>query len=215
VCFLLKIINNFKYGIYNTCINRDWSCCCLWIQSFCPFTAPKCVVFVPLLLLSVFSHTGYMTPSEDFVWVGSVPALICFAVATLLEVGAYYIPWLDNLFDTIATPLAAIAGIFTSLAVISDLDPMLKWSTAVILGGGSASLFQILTVKARAVSSTITAGFGNFIVSTFELIVSSVISLLAILAPVIAIITLIGLIILLIVYINKRIKNRPQKSYGT
>lgn len=168
-------------------------------------------VFVPLLLLSVFSHTGYMTPSEDFVWVGSVPALVCFSVATLLEVGAYYIPWLDNLFDTIATPLAAIAGIFTSLAVISDLDPMLKWSTAVILGGGSASLFQVLTVKARAVSSTITAGFGNFIVSTVELFISIVVSLLSIIAPVIAITTLIGLIIILIYYIRKHIKQRRNK----
>ncbi|HCA43266.1 MAG TPA: DUF4126 domain-containing protein [Bacteroidetes bacterium] len=168
-------------------------------------------VFVPLLLLSVFSHTGYMTPSEDFVWVGTVPALICFSVATLLEVGAYYIPWLDNLFDSIATPLAAIAGIFTSLAVISDLDPMLKWSTAVILGGGSASLFQILTVKARAVSSTITAGFGNFIVSTVELFISIVVSLLSIIAPVIAITTLIGLIIILIYYIRKHIKQRRNK----
>lgn len=168
-------------------------------------------VFVPLLLLSVFSHTGYMTPSEDFVWVGTVPALVCFSVATLLEVGAYYIPWLDNLFDSIATPLAAIAGIFTSLAVISDLDPMLKWSTAVILGGGSASLFQILTVKARAVSSTITAGFGNFIVSTVELFISIVVSLLSIIAPVIAITTLIGLIIILIYYIRKHIKQRRNK----
>ena len=168
-------------------------------------------VFVPLLLLSVFSHTGYMTSSEDFVWVGTVPALICFSVATLLEVGAYYIPWLDNLFDSIATPLAAIAGIFTSLAVISDLDPMLKWSTAVILGGGSASLFQILTVKARAVSSTITAGFGNFIVSTVELFISIVVSLLSIIAPVIAITTLIGLIIILIYYIRKHIKQRRNK----
>lgn len=168
-------------------------------------------VFVPLLLLSVFSHTGYMTPSEDFVWVGTVPALVCFSVATLLEVGAYYIPWLDNLFDSIATPLAAIAGIFTSLAVISDLDPMLKWSTAVILGGGSASLFQILTVKARAVSSTITAGFGNFIVSTVELFISIVVSLLSIIAPVIAITTLVGLIIILIYYIRKHIKQRRNK----
>lgn len=168
-------------------------------------------VFVPLLLLSVFSHTGYMTPSEDFVWVGTVPALVCFSVATLLEVGAYYIPWLDNLFDSITTPLAAIAGIFTSLAVISDLDPMLKWSTAVILGGGSASLFQILTVKARAVSSTITAGFGNFIVSTVELFISIVVSLLSIIAPVIAITTLIGLIIILIYYIRKHIKQRRNK----
>ena len=37
---------------------------------------------------------------------------------TLLEIAAYYIPWVDNLLDTIATPAAIVAG---SLLIIDCL----------------------------------------------------------------------------------------------
>jgi len=77
-------------------------------------------VFVPLLVVSVASHTGHLHLSSGFEWMGSDAALIAFAVATVLEVAAYYIPWLDNLLDTVASPAAVIAGTLVTASLIAD-----------------------------------------------------------------------------------------------
>ena len=63
-------------------------------------------VFVPLLGMSIAAMAGHLELASGFEWIGSWPALICLAVATVLEIAGYYIPWLDNLLDTIATPAA-------------------------------------------------------------------------------------------------------------
>jgi hypothetical protein len=62
------------------------------------------------------------------------------SVAALAEVLAYYAPGVDNLLDSLATPAALIAGTVVSVAVMTDLPPMVKWTAAVIAGGGVAGL---------------------------------------------------------------------------
>ena len=63
-------------------------------------------VFVPLLVMSVASLSGHLTLAPGFQWIGSYPALVTFSVATFAEIAGYYIPWVDHLLDTIATPAA-------------------------------------------------------------------------------------------------------------
>src|SRR2546425_12995559 len=84
-------------------------------------------VFVPLLVMSIASLSGHLTLAHGFEWIGTYPALITFSVATCLEIGGYYIPWVDNLLDTIASPAAVIAGTVVMAALVSDLSPLLKW----------------------------------------------------------------------------------------
>src|ERR1051325_11800845 len=67
-------------------------------------------VFVPLLVMSIASLSGHLTLAHGFEWIGSYQALVAFAVATCVEIAGYYIPWVDNLLDTIATPAAIIPG---------------------------------------------------------------------------------------------------------
>ena len=80
-------------------------CLGLGLSAACGFR-----VFVPLLGLSVAAMADYVHPSAGWEWVGTWPALTCLATATLLEIGAYYVPWIDNALDSIATPAAYIAG---------------------------------------------------------------------------------------------------------
>ena len=75
-------------------------------------------VFVPLLLVSIAGRAEMLTLHEDWQWIGSLPALIGFSVATALEIAGYYVPVVDNLLDTIATPAAAVAGAVVALAVV-------------------------------------------------------------------------------------------------
>ena len=149
-------------------------------------------VFVPLLILSVAARQGYVPLSSGWEWMGSNGALVAFASATVVEVLAYYIPWLDHALDTIATPSAVVAGMVTSASVLGDLPPLLKWTAVVIGGGGAAALVQGSTVALRTGSGMTTAGLANPVIATVELVGSTAVSILAIALPLLAI----GLVLL-------------------
>ena len=155
-------------------------------------------VFVPLLVMSIAAKAGCpgLSLSPDFEWIASWPALIAFAVATALEIGAYYIPWLDNVLDTAATPVAIVAGVIVSAACVTDINPMLKWALAVVVGGGAAGIVQVLTATARAASTAATGGLANAVVATAENISASAISILAVLAPVVAMVCAVAGVVL-------------------
>jgi hypothetical protein len=154
-------------------------------------------VFVPLLGLSIASLAGHLELSSGFDWVGTWPALACLATATVLEIGAYYIPWLDNLLDSIATPAAVVAGTMVTASVVTDMSPMMKWSLALIAGGGTAGLIQSATVALRGTSSMATAGAGNWVVATGEWIASVVGTILSILLPVLGLLLAVVLALML------------------
>ena len=128
---------------------------------------------------------------------GETTALWTFGVATVLEIGAYYIPWLDNLLDTVATPTAVVAGAVVTASVVTDVDPAMKWMLAVIAGGGVAGAVQTATVGGRILSSVTTVGFGNPLVATIELFGSFFLSILALLMPLLAAVFVLFLLMLL------------------
>jgi hypothetical protein len=143
-------------------------------------------IFVPFLVASIAAITGYLPLSPSFEWIGTYPALIVFGAATIIEIAAYYIPWLDNLLDSIATPAAFIAGAILMVAVVSGLPPLVKWALAIIAGSGAAGIVQTGTTLTRAASTTTTGGIANPVVSTVEAGSSFGLSILAILIPVFA-----------------------------
>ena len=143
-------------------------------------------VFVPLLVMSVASLTGQMTLSPEFEWIGTYPALAAFAIATVFEIGAYYIPWVDNLLDAVAIPAATVAGTIVMASAVSEMSPFLKWALAVIVGGGVAGTIQGFTTITRIASTAATGGLGNPVVSTVEAGGSLLMSVLAIAVPVLA-----------------------------
>lgn len=165
-------------------------------------------IFVPLLVLSAASYSGHLTLSGSFDWIASTPALISLIVATVLEIGAYYIPWLDNLLDTVASPAAVVAGVVASASVITGMDPYLKWTLAVIAGGGIAGAVQLITTGTRGASLVTTAGFGNPFVSSAETGGSIVLSVLAVVAPLLAV----GLVVLFMVFVSSRLMGRRQTA---
>ena len=128
-------------------------------------------------------------------WVGTDLAVIALATAAAIEILAYYIPWLDNALDTIATPVAVTAGVIATAAVTPSLPPLLRWALAVIAGGAAAGAIQASTVLLRLKSSAFTGGLANPIVATGELAGSLVMSLLALIVPVVALVIVAGLVV--------------------
>jgi hypothetical protein len=155
-------------------------------------------VFVPLLILG-FAARGQVVPlASGFEWLGSTPALVALGSATLLEVLAYYVPWFDNLLDTLSTPAAMVAGAVMTASVLGDLPPWLQWGVAIVGGSGAAGVVAGSTSLVRLKSTAFTGGAANVVVSTLELFGSVVTSLLAVVLPVLALITV--AVILFIVY---------------
>jgi hypothetical protein len=140
-------------------------------------------VFVPLLGMSLAAHNGYVTLSPGFAWLGSQEALIAFGTATVVEIAAYHIPWVDNTLDALMTPLSVVAGTLLTASLLGDLSPLFKWSLAIIAGGGVSAIVQGGTVALRAGSTSATGGLANVVVSTIELIGSIIVTILAILLP--------------------------------
>jgi hypothetical protein len=167
-------------------------------------------VFVPLLVASIATKMGILQLGDGFQWMGSTPAIIAFAAATLFEIGGYYIPFVDNVLDTITTPASVIAGtLLTASAILPDIDPMLKWGLGIVVGGGSAGVIQAGTTLTRATSTATTAGTANPIVATVEHIFSIVGSILSLVIPFIiaGIVCVVMLVFLFFVirYFKKRI----------
>ncbi|NJN83376.1 MAG: DUF4126 domain-containing protein [Caldilineaceae bacterium] len=155
-------------------------------------------IFVPFLVMSVAALSGNLELSSGFEWIGSYPALLALAIATALEIAAYYVPWMDNTLDAIATPAAIVAGTIATASVVTDMSPFLTWTLAVIAGGGIAGVIQSGTVLLRATSSATTMGVGNFAVASSELAGSVSASIAAFVMPV-ATVFLVGVLLVLCV----------------
>ena len=143
-------------------------------------------IFFPLLALNLASMFGYIGLAPGFEWIAGIQVTIAFGLATILEIVAYYVPWLDNIMDSIASPISVIAGTIVTASLITDIPPALKWTISIIAGGGIAGLLQGATVALRAKSSLFTGGIGNVLVASFELAASLVVSILSIVVPVLA-----------------------------
>ena len=163
-------------------------------------------VFIPPLVMCIAAKAGHVSFGAGFVWMESNVALVAFSIAAILEIGAYYIPWLDNALDTIAAPAAVVAGTMTTAAMLGDISPWMKWSLAAIAGGGAAGAVQVTTTVARGASSVLTGGLGNWVVSTGEGIGAAITAILAIVVP---ILVFIGFLI----FVGYVISKNPLKMY--
>lgn len=158
-------------------------------------------VFVPLLALSLAAQGGWVELSPSFAWLATTPAAVALATATALEIAAYYVPFFDNMLDTLAAPLAVLAGIVASASVLTELPPWVQYTVAILGAGSTAGVVHASTSLLRLKSSAATAGFGNPVLATLELIVSIVMALLALVAPLLAL----AAVVLIVVMVAKRV----------
>lgn len=169
-------------------------------------------VFLPLCALSLAGWMGWVELSEGFVWLGSWQALVMLSVAAVVEVAAYYLPGIDNALDAIATPVAVGAGTLATAAVITDLPPMVKWTMAVIAGGGMAGLTQGVTSLLRVKSTAVTGGLANPVLATGELGGAALISIVALAAPLLALGAVMVIAWLAIRWLRRRLRGAEPKG---
>ncbi len=166
-------------------------------------------VFLPLFVLSLAAYFNVWELNESWLWIGGTTAVITLGIATMVEIGAYYIPIIDNVLDTIAIPLATIAGVAVMVATVADLSPVITWALAIIAGGGTAAAIKSSASATRLGSTVSTAGIGNPIVSTIETGTAIIMSVVSVFLPILAII-----LVIFIFYIFFKLykKLKPSKS---
>jgi hypothetical protein len=142
-------------------------------------------IFVPMLVAGLASKFHIFLFSENFAWLSGTPVLIALGAATIAEIAAYYVPFIDNILDAIAAPLAIIAGTLLATSVIPAGNEWMKWIIGIIAGGGGAGLISSGTGLLRLFSSKATLGTGNTVVATGENTAAVGGSVLAFLAPIV------------------------------
>ena len=172
-------------------------------------------LFVPLLGLSLAYTLDWMEPSAAFHWLDSWIAVNALGVATIVEIGAFYVPWLDHLLDVAVAPLSVVAGTLLMASSLGESSPALQWGLSIVAGGGVAAAVQAGTTATRGVSGVTTAGLANPLVSTFELLASVAMTLLALLVPVLALALFAVLVVLLYRIWSKRQRSKAAQVLAT
>lgn len=160
-------------------------------------------VFLPMFAVSLASYFHWIPMNENFEWLAGLPALITTGIATVVEILAYYIPFVDHLLDTVSVPMATVAGSVLFASQFADLGTFPQWALALIAGGGTAATISSGFAGIRAASTATTGGLGNSVVGTTETAGAGVMTILAMVAPIIAAVLAITLLILVIVYGRK------------
>jgi hypothetical protein len=166
-------------------------------------------VFLPLLVASLASYFKWMPEgiSSNISWMGTLPAVLTFATASVIEIIAYYIPIVDNFLDAIATPLAVAAGTLLTGNFLQVDNEMLRWGLGLIVGGGAAGTVQAGTAFTRLLSTKTTLTTGNGLLATGENTLAFTGSIFAIAVPVIA--GVLAVVILgIMIYFIKRSRAR-------
>jgi uncharacterized membrane protein len=92
-------------------------------------------------------------------------------------------------------------------APLWDMPPILKWTAAVIAGGGAAGLTHGVTSLLRAKSTVTTGGLANPVVATTELGGALGLSLLALVLPVVALVVVV-MMTLAVYWMLRRLSGR-------
>lgn len=169
-------------------------------------------VFLPVLALGLASRLGLLELGEDFAWLASDPVLVVVGIAALLEAGAYYIPVVDNLLDTLATPAAIGGGTVIVASLLPEMNGLLQWGTAALLGGGAAGIVQGTTVLARGVSTASTGGLANPLIATAETGGSLLTIAFALLIPLVFGVLMILALVWLLIRLVRLLRNRRRSA---
>ena len=170
-------------------------------------------VFLPPFLMAVWLRLGFLDVNiegSEFEAFSSDVSILLLGVASLSEIMAYKISWMDNMLDSLATPMAGLAGIYVVAVSLEGADPSVQWALAIIAGGGASLSIQSATVAGRGLSSMFTLGLANPFFSLIEDIASVLLIFIALLAPLAA---LFASLILIIVIFRRKIQDHDDHQH--
>lgn len=170
-------------------------------------------VFLPFLVASIATKLGILHVAADFAWLGSWPALAVLAAASVSEVIAYYVPVLDHALDVIGAPAAVVAGTLLTASMVVGMDEWLRWSLALIAGGGVAGTLHASLAAVRGASTATTASLANPVIATGEAFGATATAVSAIALPVVvAVVALVSVVVAVTVMTRALLKRTQRRT---
>jgi len=162
--------------------------------------------FLPLLLIGLAARLGMIGLHSGSEWLAGTPALLCFGVATVLEITADKVPVVDHALDVVGTVLRPLAAWFGAYAMLVDWPTPWGQIAAFLLAGGTLALHAI-KAKLRLGSTAVTLGHANPMLSLAEDVTAFLLLAAAILAPLVGV-----AIIILMIWAFARRRRRPEPA---
>ena len=100
-------------------------------------------VFIPPLVVGIAAQTGNLELTEGLAWLGEWPSLIALSIAAIVDSIAHKVRAIDKMLNRVEAPLVAVAGTILSASMVTDMDPLLQWGLAAIVGGGSSEAIHL------------------------------------------------------------------------
>jgi hypothetical protein len=149
--------------------------------------------WLPLFLAAVLARLDWLALNESFDFLSSNQALILFGFATLLEIAADKIPAVDHALDAASTVIRPLAGSLLAASVLGWIeDPLAALALGIIVGAPSAFIPHAAKASLRTLTSTLTAGLANPILSLIEDVLTVALFVLAVIVPVLVLVMLFG-----------------------
>lgn len=143
--------------------------------------------WLPLLATSLLARFDVVTLGDSFAFLSSTPAIVLFAVATVLEIAADKIPVLDHGLDVVSTVIRPIAAAVLAGAVMFQIhDPLWAMVLGLIVGAPTALVPHAVKSGVRVASTATTGGLTNPVVSVAEDTASLTMVVLAVVVPIVA-----------------------------
>ena len=169
-------------------------------------------IFLPLLVVGCASALGWVEMAGGLAWMGSAPALTVLGAATLVELAAYHVPWLDNALDWLGAPVAVGAGTLMAASLLPEGDAVLRWTLAAAAGGGAAGVVHLGTAVLRKMSSLGTGGLANPLLGFAEAFGAFAVSVIVLAVPVLAVVVVVLLVAGAARVLRRRRRNAPARS---
>jgi hypothetical protein len=149
--------------------------------------------WMPLLLAGALSRAGILQLGGSFAFLASNEALALFALATVVELLGDKIPTVDHALDLLSTFLRPAAGAVLAASVFGRItDPLQSIALGIAFGAPSALVPHAGKAALRAVSTTLTAGLANPVLSFLEDLATLVLFALAVLVPILVALALVS-----------------------
>lgn len=140
---------------------------------------------LPLALVSVAAHLGYMHMSGNFAWVGSPLAMAVLVGMALVELFADKVPLLDHVLHVVQVVTKPAAAAILAGGVMHPQSREVLIGL-MVLGALNALGIHAATSSVRVASTATTAGIANPFISVFEDVAAAGVAVLAFAAPFIA-----------------------------
>jgi hypothetical protein len=163
--------------------------------------------WLPLLLAGVLVRAGLIELGPAFAFLASTKALVVLAAATVIEIVGDKVPAVDHALDALGTPLKVGAGALLAAAAFGTVsDPLISVSLGVAVGAPTALVPHAAKSLLRALSTGLTGGLANPVISLLEDVAAVAFFALAVLVPLAAF----GLVLMVVALLaRRRVALRP------